>query len=75
MLDRSHSFGAQGGPVSVEIRAALYDYASVPIKDYIYGLGGRDISNDHIESAFEDLKKLISSGKSSDEIAFLGVRE
>ena len=75
VLDRSHSFGAQGGPVMMEIRSALYDNADVPIKGYIYGLGGRDISAAHIEQAFEELKALVSSGKSSDEIGLLGVRE
>jgi pyruvate ferredoxin oxidoreductase alpha subunit len=75
VLDRSVSFGAEGGPVMIEIRAALYDHATVPIKGYIYGLGGRDISTAHIEQAFEELKELVSSGKSPDEIGFLGVRE
>ncbi len=75
VLDRSHSFGALGGPVSLEVRAALYDTANIPLKGYIYGLGGRDISNIHIESVFEELKELASRGKSSDEIGLLGVRE
>jgi pyruvate ferredoxin oxidoreductase alpha subunit len=75
VLDRSHSFGAQGGPVSIEIRAALYDHATVPVKGYIYGLGGRDISGEHIQMAFEELKEVAASGKSSDGIGFLGVRE
>ena len=75
VLDRSHSFGAQGGPVSVEVRAALYHNASVPLKNYIYGLGGRDVSAEHIYQAFDELKAIARSGKSSDEIGFLGVRE
>jgi pyruvate ferredoxin oxidoreductase alpha subunit len=75
VLDRSNSFGAQGGPVMLEIRAALYDHASVPIKGYIYGLGGRDISGDLILGAFDELKAIAAEGKSSDEIGFLGVRE
>jgi len=75
VLDRSHSFGAQGGPVSIEVRAALYHNASVPIKNYIYGLGGRDVSAEHIHQAFDELKSIARSGKSSDEIGFLGVRE
>jgi pyruvate ferredoxin oxidoreductase alpha subunit len=75
VLDRSHSFGAQGGPVAIETRAALYHNASVPIKNYIYGLGGRDVSADQIHQAYQELKSLAASGKSSDEIGFLGVRE
>jgi len=75
VLDRSHSFGAQGGPVSIEIRSALYHHANVPIRNYIYGLGGRDASAEHFHQAFEELKSLAASGKSSDDIGFLGVRE
>jgi pyruvate ferredoxin oxidoreductase alpha subunit len=75
VLDRSASFGAQGGPVSIETRAALYDHKNVPVKNYIYGLGGRDMNTEHIETAFEELKDLAASGRSSDEIGFLGVRE
>jgi pyruvate ferredoxin oxidoreductase alpha subunit len=75
VLDRSMSFGAQGGPVLLETRAALYQHANVPTKGYIYGLGGRDISVEHIERAFEELKQVAASGKSSDELGLLGVRE
>jgi pyruvate ferredoxin oxidoreductase alpha subunit len=75
VLDRSHSFGAQGGPVSIEVRSALYHHASVPLKNYIYGLGGRDVSADQIAQAFDELKAVAASGKSSDEIGFLGVRQ
>lgn len=75
VLDRSASFGAMGGPVMLETKAALYGESSVPVKNYIYGLGGRDITESHIESVFEELKDLASSGRSSDDVGLLGVRE
>jgi len=75
VLDRSMSFGGQGGPVMIEVRSALYDHAKVPIKGYVYGLGGRDMGAEYIETAFEELKGLAASGKSSDDLGFLGVRE
>jgi len=75
VLDRSMSFGAQSGPVLLEVRAALYDNVSVPTKGYIYGLGGRNVSPSQIRRAFEELKELAKAGKSSDELGFLGVRE
>lgn len=75
VLDRSHSFGAQGGPVALETRAALCQHGPVAFKNYIYGLGGRDVSADQIRQAFDELKSLAASGKSSDEIGFLGVRQ
>lgn len=75
VLDRSHSFGAQGGPVALETRATLCHHPSVAFKNYIYGLGGRDVSTDQICQAFEEIKGLAASGKSSDEIGFLGLRQ
>jgi pyruvate ferredoxin oxidoreductase alpha subunit len=75
VLDRAVSFGSQGGPLAIEVRSALYDNAKVPVKGYIYGLGGRDMPAEHIEKAFEELKGVAAGGKSLDEIGFLGVRE
>jgi pyruvate ferredoxin oxidoreductase alpha subunit len=60
---------------TAETRSALYGSADVPVKGYIYGLGGRDITAEHVEQAFQEIKGVASSGKSSDEIGFLGLRE
>ncbi|MBD3349225.1 MAG: pyruvate ferredoxin oxidoreductase [Candidatus Eisenbacteria bacterium] len=76
VLDRSISFGAPGGPVHKEIRAALYGAdCDTPIVNYIYGLGGRDISTDHIRTVFEELEKLPGSPTPEDNIRFIGLRE
>jgi pyruvate ferredoxin oxidoreductase alpha subunit len=57
VMDRADSFGAQGGPVWLEIRAALYDNDPRPqVLPFIYGLGGRDIYPDNIEQAFAVLE-------------------
>jgi pyruvate ferredoxin oxidoreductase alpha subunit len=54
VMDRADSFGAQGGPLFLEIRSALYDLEKRPqIVPIIYGLGGRDIFPDNIREAFE----------------------
>ena len=53
VLDRADSFGAQGGPLFLEVRTALYDCDPRPqVLPFIYGLGGRDIFPDNIEEAF-----------------------
>jgi pyruvate ferredoxin oxidoreductase alpha subunit len=57
VMDRADSFGAQGGPVFLEVRSALYDNDTRPqILPFIYGLGGRDIFPDDIEQAFAVLE-------------------
>jgi len=76
VLDRSASFGAPGGPVHKEIRATLYGSGIDPgVVDYVYGLGGRDISTDHIASVFADLEEVAREGTPKDNIRFLGLRE
>lgn len=76
VLDRSISFGAPGGPVHKEIKAALYGSGvETTVVNYIYGLGGRDISTEHIRSVFGELENLASEGKPDDNIRFVGLRE
>ncbi|MHC1608952.1 MAG: pyruvate ferredoxin oxidoreductase [Candidatus Methanofastidiosia archaeon] len=73
VLDRSESFGAFGGPLFTEVRNALYDVDDKPgITDYVYGLGGRDISADQIEGVFNKLAS--APDKMIGDIQYLGVR-
>lgn len=70
VLDRSASFGSVG-PIYHEVRSALYDLNQKPrIVSYIYGLGGRETTTEHIKKVFEELEK----GTSKDE-NYLGVRD
>ncbi len=56
VMDRSASFGAQGGPVFIEVRSALFGRPNPPlVVDYLYGLGGRDIRAKELEQIFEEL--------------------
>jgi pyruvate ferredoxin oxidoreductase alpha subunit len=70
VLDRAISFGAQGGPVYLETRSAMYG-KDIPICNYIYGLGGRDFTPPMAESAFNDLFE----GKCDHQMKYLGLRE
>jgi pyruvate ferredoxin oxidoreductase alpha subunit len=76
VLDRAVSFGTFGGPVYTDIRATLYgNGVSLPVMNYIYGLGGRDIDKAQIKSAFDGLKEVVKTGKVSEESGFLGLRD
>jgi pyruvate ferredoxin oxidoreductase alpha subunit len=72
VLDRSASFGGQGGPVFMEIRSAMYGQ-QVPIHGYIYGLGGRDFDLGQVGTVIEDLQKVAAGGAVKD-INLLGIR-
>lgn len=70
VLDRADGFNAFGGPVYIDVKAALYDEKNRPdIYSFIYGLGGRDIKPNEIE----DVYKKIKDGK-LEKINYIGVR-
>ncbi|MDQ7781086.1 MAG: transketolase C-terminal domain-containing protein, partial [Planctomycetota bacterium] len=50
VLDRSISYGLEGGPLFNEIRSAMYGCSGY-LTNFIYGLGGRDVSPDDIKNA------------------------
>lgn len=76
VLDRSDALAGMGGPVFGEIRSALYDLETRPATvNYVYGLGGRDVTLAHIESVYNDLQAIVKEGKPSNLVNYLGVRE
>jgi pyruvate ferredoxin oxidoreductase alpha subunit len=76
VLDRAISFGTYGGPVYTDVRATLYgNDVNLPVVNYIYGLGGRDIDKAQIKSAFDELKEVVKTGKVSLDLGFLGLRD
>lgn len=57
VIDKNISLGQEGTLFS-EVRSSLYNQKSKPaINGFICGLGGKDITLDHIKSIFEKLKK------------------
>jgi pyruvate ferredoxin oxidoreductase alpha subunit len=76
VLDRAESFGAQGGPLFLEVRAALYDCDPRPkVLPFIYGLGGRDIFPANIDEAFAVLSKAASAKKVDTKRRYLNLRK
>jgi pyruvate ferredoxin oxidoreductase alpha subunit len=76
VMDKSMSFGGNGGPVFHEIRHVLYDSTNPPyIVNYIYGLGGRDTSPTELRSIYTSLQGLIKTQRVDTPIHYLGLRE
>ncbi|MCW4022338.1 MAG: transketolase C-terminal domain-containing protein [archaeon] len=76
VMDRSSSFGGNGGPIFIEIRHALYNGADIPqVVNYIYGLGGRDTPPALIEGIYNDLQKIAQIGQVEKQIQYVGLRE
>jgi len=76
VMDRSASFGALGGPIFTEVRSALYEEDKKPlVVNYIYGLGGRETTVEHIKKVAHDLLNIKKTGKVENLVNYLGVRE
>jgi pyruvate ferredoxin oxidoreductase alpha subunit len=76
VMDKSMSFGGNGGAVYHEVRHGMYDAEThPPIVNYIYGLGGRDCRPRELRSVFEDLRKILKSRSIERQITYLGLRE
>lgn len=77
VMDRSDGLAGFGGPVFGEVRSALYDSEKRPITvNYVYGLGGRDCTLDHISTVYDDLQTILKYGKVPTKLVnYLGVRE
>jgi pyruvate ferredoxin oxidoreductase alpha subunit len=76
VMDKSMSFGGNGGAVFHEVRNALYDAKMHPYTvNYIYGLGGRDTSPSQISSIFKDLQKIQETKHVDESVKYVGLRE
>jgi pyruvate ferredoxin oxidoreductase alpha subunit len=75
VMDRAISFGGPGGPVSSEVKSALYNMAKKPkVVNYVISLGGRDTT----VSGYKDIVKKgieIAAKGSKNEYEIYGVRE
>lgn len=62
VMDRCFTFGYEG-PLFTEIKGALYKLGKKPlIKNYIIGIGGRDITMVHVEKLYRDAYTVIEKG-------------
>ncbi|GBE57443.1 pyruvate synthase subunit PorA [bacterium BMS3Abin01] len=76
VMDRSDSFGAEGGPLFTELRSALYDSQPRPqMLNFIYGLGGRDIFPGDIEEAVALLERAAAGEAVAQSRHYLNLRE
>lgn len=76
VMDRSIAFGATCGPVCLDVKATLQGtkLSNLPIVDYIYGLGGRDVTPKDIEKIFGELERIKISGEVPNLPRYIGVR-
>jgi pyruvate ferredoxin oxidoreductase alpha subunit len=72
VFDRHLAFGAAGGPLFEDVRTALYDLPARPrVVNYVFGLGGRDLTVEQVVEVYERL----AAGEALPAVQYLGVRE
>jgi 2-oxoisovalerate ferredoxin oxidoreductase alpha subunit len=68
VADRCFTYGAEGS-LSTEVKAALYTLKDRPtIKNYVVGVGGRDIHVKVLQNIFEDMEKVHAKGLDKESV-------
>ncbi|MEE0883627.1 MAG: pyruvate ferredoxin oxidoreductase [Faecalimonas sp.] len=76
IMDRAEGYCNHGGPLGADVMSALYRARSQALAvNYIYGLGGRDVRVEDMESVFDALKQIIEDGDAGETYRYLGIRE
>ncbi|NLF47948.1 MAG: pyruvate ferredoxin oxidoreductase [Clostridiales bacterium] len=76
IMDKAESFSNSGGPLFNEARNSLYDLSGKPYAvNYIYGLGGRDITVEDFYDIFQDLYVIHYTDDPGDIYRYVGVRD
>ena len=77
IMDRSEGFSGFGGPLGMEVRAALLGHSDdVKTVNVIYGLGGRDIRVEDFEGLYKELEAMQDmESRDIPYVRYLGTRE
>ena len=75
IMDKADSFNANGGPLFEEVCTSLIGEENIPkVVNYIYGIGGRDVSVETIEEVFTNLDEILKTGNVGQKYRHIGVR-
>lgn len=76
VLDKADSLNAAGGALFEDVTSAMYvNKKSVPMVNYVYGIGGRDTTEKQLESVYSDLAEIAKSGNVGNPYRYLGLRK
>ncbi|MCD8119554.1 MAG: pyruvate ferredoxin oxidoreductase [Lachnospiraceae bacterium] len=76
VMDRCEGFSDNGGPLGAELMSAMFtgglDAYAV---NYIYGIGGRDVKVESIETVFAALEEIRAAGGTEETYRYLDLRQ
>jgi len=74
VLDRAFTFGYEG-PLFTEVKAAAYQMRRQPLmKNYVVGIGGRDITMDVIKRIVENALNIVEEGRIDREVEWIDLK-
>ena len=75
VLDKSDSLNAAGGALFSDVTSGMYiNKCNVPVINYVYGIGGRDVPASDIESVYKDLEEIVKTGNLGNPYRYLGLK-
>lgn len=76
VLDKADGLNGVGGPLFTDVTSAMIVNGTLNAKvvNYIYGIGGRDVKMEDIESVYMDLKEIAESGNVAEPYRYLGLK-
>jgi pyruvate ferredoxin oxidoreductase alpha subunit len=78
VLDRSDSCNGGYAPVYSDVATAFLTHLgpkAPKMVNYVYGLGGREISLDHIKEVYAKLESIKNGGKTGEPLEYINVRK
>lgn len=74
VFDRADSYGADHAPLGGEVIGAFYNAGmTVPVSNYVTGLGGADVTLDQMKQVFSELEEC-AAGTRKSELTYLGIQ-
>ena len=73
---RTDSYYGYAGAFAEDVKNAMFNiYVNIPMINYVYGLGGRDVTIESLASVFDDMQKADKAGDVGENYRYLSVRE
>ena len=75
-MDRTESFNTAHGPLGADVKSALYDEGYTPkVVNYVYGIGGRDVTVESLTSVYEAMMQIEKDGCVGESYRYLSLRD
>ena len=74
-MDKADGLNAVGGPLFTDVTSGMFvNNVKVPSVNYIYGIGGRDTTEEDITKVYLELQEIAKQSKVTNPYRYLGVR-